>query len=356
MTYDRVIELLEKPPKVKTPTILPDFFLDHFVIAGTLEDLISDMKSVAEQGGGNILGSKHMIQRGGNSVNTASALHSLGLSPKLIVTTDSFGKLLLKSLVRPDLDLDLVHTDGSLSATVSIEVEYKGRRVNLMVSDSGSVADFSFSDLSEEDLAAIRSSGLVALLCLNHNPKAAELARDLLQFVKQETSAITFMDIGDPSGNPQIVSKLVKDVLKEGLVDILSVNENEVGWFASKMSSDSKHWHNLVINPEKWLPAARLVNEESGARVDLHTPHYSATVSHETVVQPTFVSESRVICGAGDAWNAGDIFGTLHNMSDKDRLLLANAVAALYVSSPSAEHPNPTELVEFLKSNPRTAT
>ena len=116
------------------------------------------MKEVAKQGGGNIVGSTQFIRHGGNAVNTAAALHTLGLDPQVIVTTDEYGASILKSLVNPGLDLSLVHTDGRMSSTVSIEAEYQGRRVNLMLSDSGSLAEFKFSDLTENDLVAIRDS------------------------------------------------------------------------------------------------------------------------------------------------------------------------------------------------------
>ena len=123
LDYSKLIEILKKPPSVPRPIVLPDFFLDHFVITDNLEDLLSSMKEVAKQGGGNILGSNQFIRRGGNAVNTAAALHTLGLNPRVIVTTDDYGASILRSLVSPGLDLSLVHTDGRMSTTVSIEAE-----------------------------------------------------------------------------------------------------------------------------------------------------------------------------------------------------------------------------------------
>jgi sugar/nucleoside kinase (ribokinase family) len=183
LDYARLIKALENPVDVGRPVILPDFYVDHFVIAGSFDEFIDGLTRLAKQGGGNLLGNKQFLRRGGNSVNTASALLTLGLDPVLIVTTDDHGSRILPTLVSPDLDLSHVHTDGRLSSTVSIELEHEGRRVNLMVSDSGSAADFSFSDLTEADLTAIQESNLVALLNLNHNPKAPQLAQNLFEMV-----------------------------------------------------------------------------------------------------------------------------------------------------------------------------
>ncbi len=353
LEYDRLIESLENPADVGRPVILPDFYVDHFVIAGQFDEFIKGLKELAEQGGGNLLGNKQFIRRGGNSVNTASALLTLGLDPVLIVTTDEEGSAILPTLVSPDLDLSHVHTNGRLSSTVSIELEHQGRRVNLMVSDSGSAAEFSFSNLTKDDLSAIRESNLVALLNLNHNPDAPQLAQELFEMVGESSKAIRFMDVGDPSGNLEIVDPLARKVLGEGLVDIVSLNENEARWFAWTISGKDSRWGRLSPEPEEWLSAAQFVTNETGTRIDLHTPHFTASIFEDSfTLVPTFDTVSRVTCGAGDAWNAGNIYGAIQKLSDRDRLTLANAIASLYVSSVDASHPSPTEIVAFLRSSP----
>ncbi len=352
LDYSRLIHILEIMPTVSAPVILPDFFVDHFVITDGLEKFIDGLRLLAEQGGGNLVGTRHLIRRGGNSVNTASALLALGIRPILIVKTDPQGLGLLKGLVDPQLDLTHVHTDGMLSATVSIEAEYQGRRVNIMVSDSGSVASFSFSDLKESDLECIRRAPLVALLCLNHNRMAPSLAHDLFSMVRSQSNAITFMDIGDPSGNPDIVRPLVEDVLRAGLVDILSMNENEAGWIARTLAPNDARWTDLVAHPERWLQAAEYISSEVDVQIDLHTHHFAASAkAGESVVVPSFNVVANVVCGAGDAWNAGDICGTILHLDTSERLTLANAVAALYVSSPQAIHPTIKEVLSFLSGN-----
>ncbi len=332
---------------------MPDFFVDHFVIGGSFEDFNRGLRQMAEQGGGNLLGNTQFIRRGGNAVNTASALLELGIDPVLIVTTDDYGARILPTLVHQDLDLSHVHKDGRLSSTVSIEVDFEGRRVNLMVSDSGSAADFAFSDLTRDDLNAIRDSSLVALLNLNHNADAPRLAVELFEAVSESSPATKFIDVGDPSGNQGIIEPLARQVLSDGLVDIISLNENEARWFAWALTGKQDRWKTLSPNHEDWLSAAQLVSKETGVRVDLHTQFFAATIDEEDLtVAPTFRTECRVALGAGDAWNAGNILGTLLNLSKIDRLALANSVAALYVSSDTASHPLLTEVIQHLGSEP----
>ncbi|MFX0107742.1 MAG: carbohydrate kinase family protein [Candidatus Hodarchaeota archaeon] len=331
---------------------MPDFYVDHFVIAGDLDHFIEGLRQLASQGGGNLEGNTQFIRRGGNAANTASALHSLGMDPVLIATTDEYGAKILSSLAHEDLDLSHIHDDGRLSSTVSIEANHENRRVNLMVSDSGSAADFSFEDLVDEDIQALKESSLVALLSLNHSKDAPGFAHSLFSFIRESSSAKCFMDVGDPSCNPAIVAPLVKRVLSEGLVDILSINENEAGWFASALDPSNEKWQDIVSNPEQWLDAGRLISNETGVRVDLHTPLFAASIQKDEITRvPVFDVVCHVVCGAGDAWNAGTIYGTLAGMDDFSRVLLANALAALYVSSPTASHPSRQQIIEFLTSN-----
>ncbi len=354
MEWRALLDAIRKPPVVPSPVIMPDFFVDHFVVGASLSDFLKDLERLAHQGGGNLIGTRHLIKRGGNAVNTASALLKLGVSPVLIVKTSPQGFSLLRALADPSLSLDHVHTTGSLSSTVSIETDFQGRRVNLMVSDSGSAKDFSIDDLDDDDVDAIRGSGLVALLCLNHNRDPSGLASDVFSLVQQESEAIKFIDIGDPSGRPEILPALVDEVLRADLVDVLSVNENEVQWLAHVIEGRSGEVP-ADGSPDEWLESARAVSRETGVRVDLHTPYYAASIMgrNETMV-PTFAVEPLITCGAGDTWNAGDILGLLLNLEPHDRLVLANSVASLYVSSPDASHPTRKSVEAFLRTSPKT--
>ena len=348
MDISRLISILENPPDVPYPVILPDFFVDHFVLVPDFDDFITGLRNLAHQGGGNLLNNEQFIRRGGNCVNTASALLSLGLDPRIIVTTDEYGASLLRAMAPSGLELDHVHVNGRLSTTVSIETNYQNRKVNMMVSDSGSASDFDFSDLTPEDLQLLESSGLVALVNLNHNQNGASLAQRLFTYVKNNTNAKTFMDFGDPSSNPSLVEPLVNHVLKKGVVDILGLNENELGWIAASLTGDSK-WKNLVSRSDDWIPAARIISEETDIRIDLHTPKFTASIIGDEVVSTSvFEMPCRVALGAGDAWNAGDIYGELLDIPVLDRLVFANAVAALYVSSEDARHPTMNTVIDFL--------
>jgi sugar/nucleoside kinase (ribokinase family) len=66
---------------------------------------------------------------------------------------------------------------------------------------------------------------------------------------------------------------------------------------------------------------------------------------------PTFRIKTLRATGAGDAWCAGNILGDHNDLSDGCRLMLANAVAASYLSGPDGQHPTKQKLLSFLKAS-----
>jgi sugar/nucleoside kinase (ribokinase family) len=100
------------------------------------------------------------------------------------------------------------------------------------------------------------------------------------------------------------------------------------------------------------MEAARVLAKRLPARIDLHTTEFSATLKgKQEVVVPTFKVEILRATGAGDAWCAGNILGDHNDLSDECRLMLANAVAACYLSEPNGLHPTKQKLLSFLKTS-----
>ena len=74
------------------------------------------------------------------------------------------------------------------------------------------------------------------------------------------------------------------------------------------------------------------------------------TAKTETVI-PTFKINALRVTGAGDAWNAGNIIADYNMLSDECRLILANAVAASFLTDPEGKHPTPQKLIRFLENS-----
>src|SRR5205809_7756598 len=67
-------------------------------------------------------------------------------------------------------------------------------------------------------------------------------------------------------------------------------------------------------------------------RVDLHTPEFSATfVDGQRVRVPCAKIKPAKVTGAGDVWNAADIYAQGVGLGHKDRLIFANAAGEAYL-------------------------
>lgn len=325
-----------KPPDAKI-VLMPDLFLDNILSLDTdLEKFVQEIEAIASRGGGNLRVKQKLI-KGGNAANTAAALSKLGIRPYLITKTNEFGACLLKTLLT-GVDTSHVKINSRISSTVALELKYKEKRVNIMLSDPGPVSNFNFSEFDSYDLKLIRNADIVGVFNWNLNVRGTEFVRDVFSYVKKYGRAKTFLDCGDLSVKLYDVPRLLDDVLKAGLVDILSVNENEVKLFAEA----------LGYKTEDVLESAKHLQKTCKIRIDLHTADYSATLQDGgTVILPTLKVDVVAITGAGDSWNAADIFAEIVGLNSELRLLFANSFAGYYVSR--GEYASLTELITFIR-------
>jgi sugar/nucleoside kinase (ribokinase family) len=326
---------------------MPDFFLDYLLAyPGKLDDLAKSLVEVAERGGGNILGWKHMVGRGGNASNFAAQLSKLGVNVVPVIETDSLGKAVL-DLSLGNVDLSHVTSTGALSSTLAFEAEHSGRRVNIMASDPGSLSSFGPEKLSEKDRDLICEADFVCVFNWNQNLKGTELAEYVFQTAKKNGKGMTFLDPGDPSSRAKDIQGLNDRVLSKGLVDILSVNENELMQLAQTVGAETTGAEGEEENP---LFHAASVFSMLGSRVDLHTRDFSATfVDGQRERVPCARGAPLKVTGAGDAWNAGDILGQGLQLSHKQRLAFANATAAAYMRKPGLEPCSLEEIMDQLR-------
>ncbi|MDH7517042.1 MAG: carbohydrate kinase family protein [Candidatus Thermoplasmatota archaeon] len=342
-TKKRLLEKLKQIDKHKLQDIhvvlLPDFFVDHFLYLDEFENTFTRIKNIYQQGGGNLPGVKQKIHQGGNAANTALALARLGIKPHLICKTNEFGlKLLQYFLGRNNVDLSRVKTNGELAITTVLE--FGEKHTNIMIGDPGSVAEFTFETLDEKDLELISNSEILCVLNWNLNKKGTELAKEAFRFARQK-KVKTFFDTGDPSPRKNDIPALIKTVLTDKNLDILSLNENEL-----------KHYTNTQTNSkDELIKSANHLKSKINARIDLHTSLFSCTINKKTTVVPTQPKlKIKRAAGAGDSWNAGDIFSELLGFEDDERLFFANSTAEYYISSPTPIHPNLEEISKYISS------
>jgi ribokinase len=335
--------------------VMPDFFLDRFMsLDRDVDAFARNLRSVTRKKGGSIDGIKQKDFRGGNAVNTASALSTLGTKVTPIVCTDKLGLQILQLYLDPNkTDLSHVKIRDRASITTAMEFETENGKANVMIRSLGSLSDFGPQYLNDSDWAAIENANHVCLFNWAGTRRfGTTLAQTVFRRTKNKGKGKTYYDTADPTPNSPKIPELMKAVLQDKYLDVLSLNENEAICYANQLDKNVGKTRKDQRFEETAGKAAKILAAHLPARIDLHTTSFSTTFTKkaETTV-PAFRVPVLRATGAGDAWNAGNIIGDAYGLSDGCRLTLANAVAAYYVSNPEGEHPTRKKLAKFLKTS-----
>ena len=345
MEGDLKTRLLEKLNQIDSSklgefsvVLMPDFFVDHFLTMNNFEMEFSRIQKIYNQGGGNVPGISQKILQGGNATNTALALARLGIKSHLICRTDGFGLNLLQFFLgKSGVDLSGVKTDGKIAITTAME--FDNDHENVLVGDAGSVSDFTFKDLDENDLQNVTNSNITCVLNWTLNEKGTGLAKDVFRFAKKHNIK-TFFDSGDPAHRSHDIPELIKNILNDVNLDILGLNENELMHYSDIT---------MVNNDEEIIEAVVSLKRKIHARIDLHTASFSCTANEKYMIVPAIqIPKIYRTTGAGDAWNAGNLFAELLNFKLDERLLFANLVAGYYISSSEPMHPSIENIIYFI--------
>jgi sugar/nucleoside kinase (ribokinase family) len=350
-----LLDFLEKPLQSDLKAVvLPDFFMDRIITLPWMQRKFSEkLQQVAQRKGGSIDGIPQTDMTGGNAINVTSALTNLGAFVTPIICTSAYGLEQIKYNFRNRLiDYSHVKTLGEASVTTALEFRQETGKSNVMIRDLGALAYFSPRDFNESDYKLITDADYVCVFnwagTLRHG---TELAKTVFRHAKQTGKTRTYYDTADPTPNIKGINDLIENVLKTPQVDIFSCNENEAVTYANHIDPNFRE-HTKTLNfADSALEAARILAHHFSARIDLHTTDFSATIkgSNEVVV-PAFKVRVLRATGAGDAWCSGNIYADYHDLPDKCRLTLANALAACYLSNADGLHPTKEVLRQFLEA------
>ena len=350
---DELLSFLKEKPEELNVVVMPDFFYDRLIhLNYDAESFSSLISEVIDRKGGSLDGIAQTEIRGGNAVNTCSALAALGVNVTPIVCTSKLGLLQLKFyLEKYNVDFSHVKIAGKPSVTTALELKTESGKANVMLRDLGALADFGSLDLSDRDYELIENADYVCLFnWAGTRKQGTGLAETVFGRVKTEGKGKTYYDTADPTPNIEKVSELMQKVLKTSIVDVLSLNENEAVCYAAVLSDEIRKQQGKQRLDELSMQAAKVLAKSLSARIDLHTTSFSATVTQKNeVVVPAFEVEARRATGAGDSWDAGNILGDANGFSDECRLALANAVAAYYISNSEGVHPTRKKLIQFIE-------
>ncbi len=346
-----LLDFLKKPCTELRVVVMPDFFLDRLVSLDFDVPRFAELAGeVVKRKGGSIDSIPQADLRGGNAVNVASALAALDAHVTPIVCTSRHGLEQMRFHLKGSrVDLSHVKVLAKPSVTTALEFQTQAGKANVMLRDLGSLADFGPADLNETDYAMVEDADYMCLFNWAGTRKfGTELAEAVFSRAKKGKGK-TYFDTADPTPNEAEIPQLMERVLQTRNVDILSVNENEAVTYAALLDPAVARKRSGTQLDRLAMEAARVLANRLSARIDLHTTAFAATVKGKReVVVPAFQVAPLRATGAGDAWDAGNVIGDGAGLSDECRLMLANAVAACYLSDAGGTHPTPQELAGFI--------
>jgi ribokinase len=330
-------------------SVLPDYFIDRFVKIESIDELFSAIKKKSlEGGGGSLRGITQSEVKGGNAVNLAYALGKFGAKVNLLAIGESLAADTLRSALQslPNVHLEII--PGKNGYTIALEFFEHGKHVNVMVSDTGALAQFDGSAIPDSALHMISSAKIVSVVNWAANYNGNELCSKVYSSAKQQ-GALTFFDPADVAQLSQNIPELKKKIFDHGLIDYISLNDNELRIFCRVLANYSLPQDYSENDLQK---AIKLISEISQATVDLHTRNISLSCkSNDCLLVHCHKVNQRIVTGAGDVWDAGDIIGHLLSWESEWRLRFANAAAGLYVSREDAEPPSVEQVLDFIETH-----
>jgi len=278
---------------------LPDLFLD-----------IITKKIDINKNTGNI---NHEIRLkiGGNAANFSIALSKIEIKNKLIAGCNKISELIFKQYIK-DKKLKIRFLPIYTDISITISLEDKDR---IMITDPKGI-QIGINEIKKYE-KVLKKSKYIFFGNWNNNKKSNELLKYIINLNRD---AKIYLDIGDPSINIENLDELIK-ILKENRIWVLSLNEYELEYLGNFLKLD---YENLLDLANKLY---KILNIE---HLDIHSPDFVYSLPSNVYIKIEKVKPI-ILTGAGDTWNAGNFYGYLNNLDNKDRLLFANEIAKKYI-------------------------
>ena len=337
---------INKTFKEFTVSIMPDVFIDRFLKVESLEKFTSEIYEKSKVGGGSIRGYRQRDIIGGNAINFAKTIFKLGGNVNLFVIGNEFIKRELESLFRSEKsNINII--EGRPGYTIALEIQNENNKANIMFSDVGDLRKFNGDELDNEELENIAESNASVIVNWSSINEGNKLIKKIFSNSKNANS-VNFLDLADPKSVTSRIPELITIIKKQKIVDILSINENEL-----RILSEHVGISNFPIDYKlSDIECNTLeLSKELGIQIESHTPIGASTASeNEVYCCKAFEVNPNSLTGAGDVWNAANLLSMLAKFSRKDRMYFANACSALYISNIDSEIPSIGKILEYIES------
>ncbi len=285
-------------------SVLPEFTLD-IIVRNTPWRVVKNRLRAFK--------SQIFVKPGGCSTNIAIHLSKLRFRPRLIVFTNKLGRILLNEFLE-DFDIDLEIIDMS---DLSITVAFEENRGNTMINSPKAIENLKPEDFPGYIIEKLSKEDIIVFTSWNHMRNG----NLLIEFISEIKSGKLYLDLGDLGSSLDNKKRLVS-LLRKGLVDTLSVNEREVMQLAKLLR---------IKGNDTVKVAQEIYDRLSLEELYIHTSKFSYALPYDVFAKTEFVERPMILTGAGDAWNAANIFAKVKKYPIEDQLRFANDYARKYI-------------------------
>ena len=336
--------------RFKPIVVLPDFFIDRIIQLKSKEHFFESILQKTKYGGGSIRDFNAIEKKGGNAVNVAYALATLGVKVVLFTIADKVGSAFLSNTFSKFGDIiQLRINDGSNGLTTALEFhsENGGASENIMLNHLRGIADIGPEIInSDSDLSILNDSSAVVFLNWGSNNRGSNLLEYV--FKNSPISSFHFLDPADIDNRKSEFKEML--LQNKDNIDTLSINENECNSLCKAFDIEKN-----IINESSPTNLQKIIEELStilGIEICLHTRSGSIwSNGSNSFFAKAFETNVVNLTGAGDCWDAGYILSTVAGSKIEDRLLFANAVASSYVGNIDGEPPTLEKVEKLLETN-----
>jgi sugar/nucleoside kinase (ribokinase family) len=308
--------------------------LDVVAVGELNPDLILDGMAGPPRLGREILASRCTFTLGSSTALCCANLVALGLSVGIVgkVGADPFGEFVLRSLVERGIDASRVVRDASVRTGITASLAYPEDRA--MVTFPGAMASLVAAEVDLDYVASARHLHISSFfLQRGLQPGCTDLFRSAKG--RGLTTSL------DPGWDPTEAWDAGIEALY-GWLDVLFVNRVEVCALGG-----AQDWRRAGNQLAKRVPLLVVKGGPEGSR----TVQGGSWQDH-----PGFPIEAVDPTGAGDAFNAGFLFGFLAGRPLAECAIWGNACGALTVAQPggSGAFASRAEVAAFIQSKTGT--
>jgi sugar/nucleoside kinase (ribokinase family) len=322
-------------------TVLPDFYLDIIVDPQmSFEELMTQIDTIYSRGGGNLLGPEIQFIPGGNGGNVARTLGELGVPTTFITETSTFGANLIEFFMHPLGIKTSISKSGFTASSLILEIPHvDSGKSNVMLSNAGSVVDFSPDKLTSEQWNILRNSTIIAITNAQ-NMKMEELVETILD--QTPPSVKISVDFSDLTPHVKRIDGFRKRLFEHPTraPSLIAGNESEICLLANQPEASPEE---AIMNLSRTYPDILF---------GLHTARKSEVWINgdRKAIEPSFKVSIQKATGAGDAWHAGFLLGWCIGLTFSEATKFANATAAQCIAGNNGSL---TDIIEVFHNSPR---